>query len=85
MMSGMGLLTSQVSELWGGPLLRPGAGLIGRFYRGFGATLSRDVPWNALSYTFFMALRSLFLPVVQREGGSDAPGWLDPITGALGG
>jgi len=28
-----------------------------RLYRGFGATVLRDVPWNSLGYTFFRALK----------------------------
>jgi solute carrier family 25 S-adenosylmethionine transporter 26 len=33
------------------------SGGIGRLYRGFGATVLRDVPWNSLGYTFFRMLK----------------------------
>ena len=33
---------------------------VGAFYKGYVATVSRDVPWNALSFMFFAQAKSIF-------------------------
>ena len=49
-----------VRAVWAGPMLRPAAGLGGRLFKGYTATVARDVPWNALSYLFFMTLKTYY-------------------------
>jgi solute carrier family 25 S-adenosylmethionine transporter 26 len=54
-----------------------GAGMLLRadgpagFYKGYFATISRDVPWNALSFMFFAQAKTLFASVVGRAPATD--------------
>jgi len=84
------------TTLWGDSA----TGRIARFYRGFTATVTRDIPWNALSYAFFQALRSAYLKYANRKQEEDGDGaessdkatvevstkqWQDMAFGATGG
>ena len=74
-----------VVSLWAGSLFQPAPGVMKRFYRGFVATLSRDIPWNALSYAFFMAFRSCFQRLKHIAPTDALPPALDLTFGAAGG
>jgi solute carrier family 25 S-adenosylmethionine transporter 26 len=39
---------------------------IGGFYKGYFATISRDVPWNALSFMFFAQFKGLFKDITGK-------------------
>ena len=41
------------------------------FYKGYFATISRDVPWNALSFMFFAQFKDLFKKVQGRAPGTE--------------
>ena len=71
--------------IWGGPLRRPRKGVFARFYNGFLATLSRDIPWNALSYAFFMAFRTFYQKLTQLKASDPLSPSLDLAFGACGG
>merc|ERR1711934_1009551 len=51
------------------------------FYKGYLATISRDVPWNALSFMFFAQAKTLFAAVKGRDPATEE----NLLLGALSG
>ena len=59
---------------------------VGAFYKGYVATVSRDVPWNALSFMFFAQAKSIFKKVTGDAPTTDqnlALGALSGMTAAV--
>ena len=59
---------------------------VGAFYKGYVATVSRDVPWNALSFMFFAQAKSIFKKVTGDAPTTDqnlALGALSGMTAAI--
>jgi len=54
---------------------------VGAFYKGYVATVSRDVPWNALSFMFFAKAKKLFANYNGRAPAADE----NLVLGALSG
>ena len=53
------------------------------FYRGYTATISRDVPWNALSFMFFAQAKTMFTRMTGSKPSTDVNLVLGALSGML--